>query len=70
MDTDNFIYHSDDRLGYDGYYTCKKCRDVANKKYNNPECHLCSDWNGCGRDCTLSSVYCKKCKVEDGITRH
>jgi len=44
-------------------YTCKKCRSVAEKEHNKPECHLCEDWNGCEDDCKLSAVYCKKCKI-------
>lgn len=45
----------------DGTWHCRKCRTPAETEHNKPECHLCSDWNGCGEDCTLSRVYCKSC---------
>lgn len=44
-----------------GTWYCKKCQAPAETKHNKEECHLCSDWNGCGEDCTLSRVYCKSC---------
>lgn len=44
-----------------GEWYCNRCNTPAETEHNKPECHLCSDWNGCGRDCTLSKVYCAKC---------
>jgi hypothetical protein len=44
-----------------GTWYCNSCDTAAGTKHEKPECHLCSDWNGCGKDCTLSEVYCKKC---------
>ncbi len=44
-----------------GKWYCNVCMIPAETEYNNPECHLCSDWGGCGKDCTLSKVYCPKC---------
>jgi hypothetical protein len=44
-----------------GTWYCNSCNTVASSKHDRPECHLCSDWNGCGEDCTLSGVYCEKC---------
>jgi hypothetical protein len=45
----------------EGTWFCNKCNIPAEEEHNNPECHLCSDWNGCGKDCTLSKVLCRKC---------
>lgn len=44
-----------------GIWYCGKCQAPAETEHNNPECHRCSDWRGCGTDCTLSKVYCRKC---------
>ena len=45
----------------DGTWFCNICNILAKTEHNNPECHRCSDWGGCGTDCTLSKVYCIKC---------
>jgi|GEM_PF-961554 len=45
-----------------GRWYCNTCNNLAETEYNNPECHTCSDWGNCGRDCTLSRVYCPQCK--------
>jgi hypothetical protein len=44
-----------------GTWFCNNCNIPAKEEHNNPECHVCSDWNGCGKDCTLSRVYCSNC---------
>lgn len=44
-----------------GTWYCNRCQAPAETEHNKQECHLCSDWNGCGEDCTLSKVYCLKC---------
>ncbi len=44
-----------------GTWYCNKCQAPAETEHNKEECHLCSDWNGCEEDCTLSRVYCKSC---------
>lgn len=44
-----------------GDWVCSSCWNVARTEHENPECHLCSDWNGCGRDCTLSAIRCDSC---------
>ena len=49
------------RMKSDGNWYCNKCNIPAETEHNKDECHLCSDWNGCGSDCTLSKVYCVKC---------
>lgn len=48
------------RKNYGTWY-CNTCRIPAQTEHNKEECHLCSDWNGCGTDCTLSKVYCTSC---------
>ena len=48
----------------DGTWICKACGKPAKTEHNNPECHRCSDWYGCNRDCTLSRVYCTTCATE------
>lgn len=44
-----------------GTWYCNKCNSIAKTENNKEECHLCRDWNGCGRDCTLSRVICPNC---------
>lgn len=44
-----------------GVWKCTKCDVVADTEHNNEECHQCSDWYGCGGDCTLSKLICPKC---------
>jgi hypothetical protein len=44
-----------------GHWECSSCGKSATTEHNKPECHRCSDWSGCGMDCTLSGVSCKAC---------
>ena len=48
------------RRSYGTWY-CNRCNRPAETKHEKAECHLCSDWNGCGRDCMLSQVACERC---------
>ena len=48
------------RKSYGTWY-CNRCQTPAMTEHNKEECHLCSDWGGCGTDCTLSRVYCPNC---------
>ena len=41
--------------------TCNDCGATAWPLSHAPECHACSDWNGCGTDCTRSGWKCSKC---------
>lgn len=50
------------RKDSDGTWYCNTCNIPAETEHNNPECHTCSDWGSCGRDCTLSKVYCSRCE--------
>jgi len=45
----------------DGTWFCSRCMRAASTEHDNPECHRCSDWSPCGRDCTLSRVFCPAC---------
>jgi hypothetical protein len=45
----------------DGGWLCNTCFEPAQMEHDKPECHRCSDWNGCGTDCTLSRIHCKDC---------
>ena len=45
----------------EGIWHCRTCNKPASTERGKPECHTCSDWNGCGRDCTLSKVFCTDC---------
>jgi len=47
----------------DGTWLCSTCQAPAETEHDRPECHRCSDWGSCGRDCTLSRVYCSNCGV-------
>jgi len=42
---------------------CSRCWQPALLVHDNPECHTCSDWGSCERDCTLSEVSCKACNA-------
>lgn len=44
-----------------GTWYCTLCWRVAETEHRREECHTCSDWGGCGKDCTLSRVFCKVC---------
>jgi hypothetical protein len=44
-----------------GTWYCTPCWRIAETEHDREECHTCSDWGSCGRDCTLSRVYCKVC---------
>jgi hypothetical protein len=43
------------------HWTCNGCWKPGSTEHNKPECHTCSNWGGCGRDCTLSRVFCEDC---------
>ncbi len=43
------------------HWFCSKCWQKATLAHERPECHTCSDWGSCGRDCTLSEVSCQSC---------
>jgi hypothetical protein len=45
------------------YWFCSRCWRPAKLAHNRPECHTCSDWGSCGRDCTLSAVSCTACET-------
>lgn len=47
-----------------GVWHCNECMRPANLEHNKPECHRCSDWSSCGRDCTLSAVRCTECGTQ------
>jgi len=42
-------------------WRCNRCWRPASTEHEREECHTCSDWGGCGRDCTLSRVFCADC---------
>jgi len=45
----------------DGSWYCNSCMKATKTEHDNPECHQCSDWSPCGRDCTLSRIFCEDC---------
>lgn len=51
----------------DGAWYCTGYNKLASTKHEKDECHRCSDWNGCGRDCTLSKIYCEQCGTAQTI---
>lgn len=57
------IWHSDAKpwKGLGVYWFCSRCWQPAKLAHDRPECHTCSDWGSCGRDCTLSAVSCPGC---------
>lgn len=57
------IWRSDAKPWKDSgvYWFCSRCWQPAALAHDKPECHTCSDWGSCGRDCTLSEVSCQAC---------
>ena len=55
--------HSASRPSHDHVesWVCNNCWRLASLEHGKPECHTCSDWGTCGRDCTLSAVVCADC---------
>ena len=51
------------RGGEEGWL-CIGCQVSAEKLHENPKCHTCENWNGCGVDCTFSGVRCPQCGKE------
>src|SRR6185503_12666139 len=43
-----------DRIRHRSYGTwiCNVCNKPAETKHDKKPCHRCTDWTGCGRDCT------------------
>jgi methionyl-tRNA synthetase len=58
-----FVWSDRERVRHRSYGTwyCNGCNRVAETSHEKQECHRCADWDGCGRDCTLSDVRCEKC---------
>jgi len=46
---------------------CNGCFELAELAHNAPECHRCSEWGSCGTDCTLSRIFCPRCKTSRKI---
>lgn len=42
-------------------WVCSHCFAPAQYEHGREECHRCSDWSGCGSDCTLSAATCPPC---------
>jgi hypothetical protein len=51
----------------DGWWVCSNCWTPTTNEHNHEQCHTCSDWGDCRRDCTLSAVRCDKCGTRLGI---
>lgn len=60
-----FHVHYDRTAAYrrrsDGWWICNTCWTPTRDEHDRPECHTCSDWGDCRRNCTLSAVVCDKC---------
>lgn len=59
------IWRSDAKPWKDSgaYWFCSRCWQGAALAHDKPECHTCSDWGSCGRDCTLSEESCQACST-------
>lgn len=59
----HFVWNDYDaaRMRSDGSWYCSSCWEPASTEHEKHECHTCSDWGGCWRDCTLSAVKCDRC---------
>jgi hypothetical protein len=47
--------------GHGESWYCSSCWQPARTEHDREECRRCENWSGCGRDCTLSRVFCAKC---------
>ena len=63
------VWSHRERVRHRGYGTwyCNRCNQPAKTRNEKEECHRCADWNGCGRDCTLSEVICVSCDTRQPI---
>lgn len=52
----------------DGFWICSQCWTRATEKHEKAECHTCSDWGDCRRNCTLSSIGCDECGTEMSVS--
>lgn len=48
-----------------GCWLCNTCWTSAATERNREECHRCQDWSSCGKDCTLSRIYCSTCETSE-----
>jgi hypothetical protein len=64
-----FVWSNQERARHRSYgnWYCNRCNRPAQMKHEKEECHLCADWSGCGRDCTLSEVACATCGARELI---
>lgn len=66
-------FHSKSGHGYKPHrgsstqWFCNECFQPATLEHDKDECHLCVDWNGCGRDCTLSALICDQCTTRQSM---
>jgi hypothetical protein len=51
----------------DGSWICSGCCRAATTHHDRSPCHRCEDWGGCGKDCTLTAVSCKRCGTHQAI---
>jgi hypothetical protein len=51
----------------DGCWICNGCWTAATEEHGADECHRCRDWGGCGRNCTLSRIYCSACGAGQSV---
>jgi hypothetical protein len=59
----HFVWNSMSIYRHDSYgiWRCNTCWKPAETQHDRAECHICSDWGTCGRDCTLSGIACGTC---------
>jgi hypothetical protein len=53
--------------GGDECWFCNSCWQTAETEHDREECHRYENWGSCGRDCTLSRVFCAKCGTSLGV---
>jgi hypothetical protein len=49
---------NDHKINHNGT-KCNICYTDLIMEYNREECHMCSNWNSCGRDCRMSAIICQ-----------
>lgn len=51
----------------DGFWRCNTCWAPAALEHSRDECGRCRNWSSCGRDCTLSRIFCCKCGTAESM---
>ncbi|GIG67778.1 hypothetical protein [Phytomonospora endophytica] len=59
----HFVWNDRSRALHDsdGAWKCNTYWTSASQERGREECHRCRDWRPCGKDCTVSRIFCSTC---------